>query len=324
VTGATGYVGRVLVDRLLSAGATVRALVREPLAALPATVERAVGDLARPGDLDVHFHGVDAVVHCAAEQHAPSRARHRVVNVAGTRAVLEAAATAGVFRVVHLSSIAVYPRKDGPVVVTPDEPLDPFPELRDDYAWSKIGAERWVALHGRGGRLEVVTLRLGIVYGRGRDYVARVWRRLGGPFVAIAGTPRMRVPLVHVDDVVEAVGRALEARRRIGSALHVVGPDAPTQAAYLARRATIRGERMRPIYVPIGLAAALARRRAWHDALRAPGATSRLYALAWTVQETRYDLHETERVLGWTPRITIEDGLDERTAGVPAPVAAAV
>jgi nucleoside-diphosphate-sugar epimerase len=224
--------------------------------------------------------------------------------------------------VVHLSTVAVYPRKDGPAVVTPDQSLDPFPELRDDYAWSKIGAERWATLYQRAGRLDVTTLRLGIVYGRGCDYVARVWRRLG-PLTVVAGSPRMLVPLVHVDDVVEAVWRALDRRGAVGSALHVVGPDAPTQATYLARRAEARREPTRIVYVPIGFAATLVRRRGWRTALRAPAGPSRLYALAWAVQEARYDLGATARALGWTPRIGIDEGLGERAARTPAPVAAA-
>src|SRR5688572_344553 len=235
VTGATGYVGTTLVARLVAAGANVRALVRDPRAPLPAGVERAVADLTHPCSLDGALRNVDVLVHAAVEQRSPSRARHRVVNVDGTRALLDAAAAAGVRRVVHLSTIAVYPRRQGGVPVSPDDALDPFPELRDDYAWSKIGAEGWVALQRRAGAFDAVTLRLGIVYGCGRDFVARVWRRLAGPVAVIAGSRRMLLPLVHVDDVAEAVWRVAEARRVASPVLHVVGPETPTQATYLAR-----------------------------------------------------------------------------------------
>src|SRR4029450_8288876 len=54
---------------------------------------------------------------------------------------------AHVRRVVHLSTVAVYGRKGDEQVVRPADGYDPFPELRGDYAWSKIGAERWVDLY---------------------------------------------------------------------------------------------------------------------------------------------------------------------------------
>jgi nucleoside-diphosphate-sugar epimerase len=309
VTGATGYVGRSVVARCLAAGATVRALVRDPQAALPAGVERVTIDLAAPAGLDAQLGGADVVVHCAAEQRSPSRARHQLVNVGGTRAVLEAAVAAGVRRVIHLSSIAVYSRREPGAIVSPDDPVDPFPELREPYAWSKIGAESWVALHRRASALDVVTLRLGIVYGRERDVVARVSRRLAGPLAVVAGSPGMLLPLVHVDDVAEAVWRVAEARRVATPTLHVVGPETPTQRSYLARRAAHRRERMLALYVPLGLARALAARRAWADALARPSRASRATALAWCAQHVRYDMGPTERTLGWMPRITIDDGL---------------
>jgi nucleoside-diphosphate-sugar epimerase len=309
VTGGTGYVGGAFVARCLAAGASVRVLVRDPQAALPDGVERATIDLAQPTALERHLHGVDVLVHCAAEQRSPSRARHRLVNVGGTRALVEAAIAAGVRRVVHLSSIAVYPRREPGAVVSPDDPIDPFPELREPYAWSKIGAERWVALHRRASALDAVTLRLGIVYGRGRDFVARVSRRLGGPLVVVAGTPGMLLPLVHVDDVAEAVWRVAEARRLPASTLHVVGPETPTQRSYLARRAAQRGERVLPIYVPLAVARGLARGRAWRHALARPRRASRATAFAWCAQHVRYDMRPTERALGWAPRIGIDDGL---------------
>src|SRR6476661_4884846 len=62
VTGATGRVGRVLIDRLLDAGVPVRALTREPAAAsLPTAVEVVSGDLTAPESLDAGFQGVRAV-----------------------------------------------------------------------------------------------------------------------------------------------------------------------------------------------------------------------------------------------------------------------
>jgi 2-alkyl-3-oxoalkanoate reductase len=321
VTGATGYVGRVLVDRLLASGASVRALVRDPNATLPTGVERAVADLAAPDDLERTLQNVDVLVHAAVDQRAPSRARHRIVNVQGTHALLDAAAKAGVRRVVHLSTIAVYPRREGGLPVSPDDALDPFPELRDDYAWSKIAAEGWVALHRRGGR-DTVTLRLGIVYGRGRDFVARVWRRLAGPVAVIAGSRRMLLPLVHVDDVAEAVWRVADARRVPQPVLHVVGPEQPTQASYLARRAAYR-DRLVPIYVSLAAFRRLTERRAWAQALRRAGGSSRAYALAWTAQQARYDMRATERALGWLPRIGLDDGLRGPAASDAVAIAAA-
>jgi len=323
VTGATGYCGRAIVHRLLAEGHAVRALVRDPDAALAPGAEGAVADLTRPRGLDALVAGSDAVVHCAAEQRSPSRARHRLVNVAGTQAILDAAVQAGVRRVVHLSTIAVHARAAGPAIIPADAALEPFPELRDHYAWSKIGAERWVASYDRSGLIDPVVLRLGIVYGRERDFVARIWRSLGRAGLLVAGTPRMRLPLVHVDDVAEAVLRVLHLRRPVSTPLHVVGPDAPTQAAYLARRAVHRQHGGRAIYVPLTMAVALARRRAWRAALVPPRAPSRAYALAWCQQEARYDTDATERLLRWRPAIGIEAGLAAGAAPLLHSVAAA-
>src|SRR5438270_37920 len=75
VTGATGRVGRLVVDKLLRTGASVRALTRRPeLAALPAGVEVVVGDLTVPASLDAALEGAEAVflVWTAAPATAPA------------------------------------------------------------------------------------------------------------------------------------------------------------------------------------------------------------------------------------------------------------
>jgi uncharacterized protein YbjT (DUF2867 family) len=94
VTGATGSVGRLVVDELLAAGATVRALTVDPArAALPAEAEVVVGSLARPSTLPVALKGVSAV-------YLASMART-------VRRFCELASEAGVPRVVALSGSSV-------------------------------------------------------------------------------------------------------------------------------------------------------------------------------------------------------------------------
>jgi 2-alkyl-3-oxoalkanoate reductase len=320
VTGATGEVGRHVTARLLAGGAAARALCRTEPHALPRDVEVARGDLTEPQTLEPAVAGVDAIVHCAAHLGDGGRALHCRVNVGGTRALLAAAHRAHVSRVVHLSTVAVYGRKGDGQVVRPADGHDPFPELRDDYAWSKIGAERWVDLYRVHCGLEAVVLRPGIVYGGRRDFVARVTRRAVGPLLVVLGSPGMLLPLVHVGDVAEAVLRALRTRSVPAEPLDLVGPGMPTQAEYLASWSAARGERVVPVYVP---AARLLRRVAGLE--RPQAARALAYRLAWATQSVRYDGGPLARALGWCPSMDLSQGLARRpgAAAVAKPAATA-
>ena len=319
VTGATGDVGRQVTARLLADGVAVRALCRSESHALPSEVEVARGDLTAPQTLEAALAGADAVVHCAAHLGGGGRALHCRVNVAGTRALLAAAQRTRVGRVVHLSTVAVYGRKGDGQLVRPADGYDPFPELRDDYAWSKIGAERWVHLYRFHGGLDAVVLRPGIVYGGRRDFVARVARRGVGPLLVVLGSAGMLLPLVHVRDVAEAVLRALRCRSAPAGPLDLVGPGMPTQAEYLARRNAACGARVVPVYLP---AARLLRRVAGLQGPRVARALA--YRLAWATQSVRYDTGPLGRALGWCPSIDPSQGLVARPTPAPAARGAAV
>jgi len=119
-----------------------------------------------------------------------------------------------------------------------------------------------------------------------------------------------------------AVWRVADARRVAQPVLHVVGPEQPTQASYLARRAAYR-DKLVPVYVSLAAFRRLTERRAWATALRDPRGGSRAYALAWTAQQTRYDMRPTERALGWLPRIGLDDGLRGPAASAAVTIAAA-
>jgi len=305
VTGATGDVGREVTARLLEDGLAVRALCRAAPDGLPLGVEVASGTLESPAQLAAATRGVDAVVHCAAHLGNGGRTVHRHVNVTGTRAVLAAAQDAGVRRVVHLSSVAVYGRKDDGQTVSPADGYDPCPALRCDYAWSKIAAERWVDLYRAEGVLDPVVLRPGIVYGGRRNFLARVARRGPRGLLLVLGSPTMLLPLVHVRDVAEAVVRTLRLARAPAAPLDLVGPRPPTQAEWLARHCATGDERLVPLYLPVA--------RMLRALTALPAAASALaYRLAWATQSVRYDDAAVTRALGWRPGIHIDQGLAPR------------
>jgi nucleoside-diphosphate-sugar epimerase len=316
VTGATGDVGRHVTERLLADGMVVRALCRSVPDGLPRAVEVVHGDLTAPETLDPAAADVDAVVHCAAHLGGGGRELHRRVNVAGTVALLAAAQHARVGRLVHVSTVAVYGRKGDGQFVRSGDGYDPFPELRDDYAWSKIAAERWVRLYRDHGGLDALVLRPGIIYGGRRDFVARVARRGVGPLLVVLGSPGMLLPLVHVHDVAEAVLRALRISSAPPEPLDLVCPDMPTQAEYLRRRSAARDERVVPLYVR---AAGLLRRIAAVESARTARALA--YRLAWATQSVRYDVGPLARALGWCPCIDLPRGLAPRLVQAPGVLA---
>jgi dihydroflavonol-4-reductase len=145
VTGATGYLGSVLVDLLVRRSRPVRALVRDPGRAaelLPAGVELVAGDLDSD-DLAKAVDGCAAVLHLAGTVGGtPEQVRH--ANLEGTRAILAAARKAGVPRFVQTSSSAAVMDATGLVA---EEPVGPA-ALSDPYSASKAEADALVLAAG--------------------------------------------------------------------------------------------------------------------------------------------------------------------------------
>jgi dihydroflavonol-4-reductase len=142
ITGATGYLGSVVVDLAVRTGHEVRALVRDPRRAegvLPPGVDVAVGDLADRASLERAARGCHGVLHVAGSV-GGSPEETRRVNVDGTAAVLAAATAAGVSRFVLTSSSAAVIDPDGLVA---EEPAGP-PAATDPYSLSKSVAEELV------------------------------------------------------------------------------------------------------------------------------------------------------------------------------------
>jgi dihydroflavonol-4-reductase len=130
VTGATGHVGNVLVRELLARRNNVRALIlpgekRESIEELP--IEKVEGNVLDPASLERAMQGVEIVYHLAGiiSIVPGAEARMRKVNVEGVRNVARAALTAGVRRMVHVSSIHAFKRLPLGSIVDEEAPLAP-------------------------------------------------------------------------------------------------------------------------------------------------------------------------------------------------------
>lgn len=213
VTGATGFIGRTLCSQLLQRGHEVRALVREPGASgrvLPRDVEAAKGDLTDEGSLRAAASGCEGVVHLAAwyslGQH--DDARMETLNDRALGSVLDAAALAGVRRVVHTSSFGVYGNTHGR---TEHEGAYDAPSVEAlSYTRSKRAGHLRALAAAQAGQ-DVVIAVPGSVFGPGdRSIIGRLLGLLRRGLLPIAFYPDSRMGFVHVEDVADGLVRALE------------------------------------------------------------------------------------------------------------------
>lgn len=213
VTGATGFIGSRVVRCLVGRGHAVRCLVHRPEKAAALTsldVELVRGEINDRGVLCAAMADVDWLIHLAAhyEFWSPHPRDYRAVNVEGTRAVLETALEAGVSKVVHMSTFAVYGE---PATEPVAEQSAAGPRRFSRYAESKHEADElaWELRRRRG--LPLVVVYPGAVVGESDpkaagEYVrALVEHRLPARILEDAV-----FPFVYVGDVAEVVVRAAE------------------------------------------------------------------------------------------------------------------
>ena len=207
LTGASGFIGRHLAERLAREGHRVRCLVRpsSPVEHLKEMgVELVVGDVQDSEALREGMRGCDWLFHLANlyEMWLPEPGLFQAVNVEGTRMVFEAARQSGVGRVVYVSTAAVYGK---PEEVPFREEATHGKELFSAYARTKAEGER-IAWEFCARGMAISVLYPGIVLGKGDDkasgkYIAGILGRRV-PSTIFNGS---RAVYVHVADVVDAV-----------------------------------------------------------------------------------------------------------------------
>jgi predicted dehydrogenase/nucleoside-diphosphate-sugar epimerase len=305
VTGAGGFLGGRLLHRLAGSGDPVRAFVRRPPAEpLPPNVTAVSGDLGDPEAVRRALDGIETVYHVGSAMRG-GRADFERGTVWGTRNVVDAALAEGVGQVVHISSLGILDYsvlRDG-ATVDESAALEPRPNERGHYAWAKLEAERIVsdAVASRG--LSAVILRPGQIVGPGSESVSPYGAiGLGGLWVVV-GRGRLRLPLVHVEDVVDAMVAATGRHDLKGRVFHLVAPETVSQRAYL-RALEPHLEGVRVLYVPRAfLSAAALLAEGVGALLRRPLPLTRYRLTA--VRDLEFDCAAAARDLEWACRPTL-------------------
>ena len=292
VTGGGGFVGSNLVRRLLENGHDVRVLDNFSTGNrrnVVDEIEIVEGELRSYERVHNATRGVEVVFHQGALPSVPRSVQDPLttgaVNVEGTLNVLLAARDEGVRRVVFASSSSVY----GNTGALPRVESQ-FPDPISPYAVSKLAAERYCVSFARVYGLETVTLRYFNVFGPRQDptsqYAAVVPRFIAaidaGEAVPIYGDGEQSRDFTYVDNVVEA---------------NVLAADAPEASGAVLNVATGRSKSVNGLAETIG------------EVLGKSVAREYLPDRPGDVRDSWADVTEAKRVLGWEPRVGLEEGL---------------
>jgi UDP-glucose 4-epimerase len=294
VTGGLGYIGSYVVHDLVDRGWKVRVLdnryrcdpeTARRVAALEG-VEIMEGDVRYAHMVENAMRGIEAVVHLAAvcmNKSIADPTESLDVNLMGTQNVLDAAARAGVRRIIYASSASVYGDPTS-LPMREDDKLAPI----TPYCVAKLAGEQMLDFYARRANLSWLALRFFNVYGPGQPtdayytsvVVTFLNRLAAGEAPVIDGRGDQTMDFVHVADVARAVGMALDSEAT-ATALNV-GTGEQTSIADLAELLVrSSGSDVSPIYRPREVL--VTRRQAAIDRI--------------------------ESVLGWRPQVTIEEGI---------------
>jgi dTDP-glucose 4,6-dehydratase len=298
VTGGAGFIGSHLVDRLLSEDFEVTILddfSSGQMQNISANINSEEFHLARGDVRDASIvkkviADVDAVFHEAALVDVQLSIQNPIlfndVNIVGTLNLLKASLDSDVKRFVFASSAAVYgdskPARKSEN--TPCEPISP-------YAVSKLAAENYVKVFNELYGLETVSLRYFNVYGprqfAGSSYnaviTAFISRVLNGQPPVIHGDGKQTRDFVHVDDVVSANMLALKNKNAVGE-VFVIANGTAISVYELAKRLQkiTNTERLKPIFAEPRVG---------------------------DIKHCSADISKAEKLLGFRPKIRLEDGL---------------
>jgi nucleoside-diphosphate-sugar epimerase len=320
VTGAGGFLGKRVVERLLAHGhGEIRGLLRniakgqgllEIAEAYPdAELELVSGNLKSSADCARVVKDVDIVIHLAAAMKGGA-ADMFMDSVVGSRNLLDAIRLNPRTRVVLVSSFGVYGTAESPRNAVLDEsfPLERHPEKRDVYSYTKLRQEQLFWEYREKYNIDLVVCRPGVIYGPGGGHFSsRIGLNLFGLFLHIGGSNRL--PLSYVDNCAEAIVTAALSPDSSGQAYNIHDDEIPTCRRYL-REYKKNVRKVRSLYMPYLAVMAMSKCVEWYHAYskgQLPAVFTRYKSKsAWGGNRfTNAKL----RSLGWTQLVSTAEGM---------------
>ncbi len=319
LTGANGFLGRAVVESLVAAGERDLRLFLRPASPRPQRegIEVVEGTLLRIADIERALDGVQFVYHLAAAKNGAVSDifLHTVV---GTKNLLEACIRRPEPPALLLvSSMSVYASASLPRGAKIDEqsPTETNPELRDAYAFSKARQETLFHEYCERHRLRGVVARPGVIYGPGGvPLPSRVGLTLPGIVLHLGGDNQL--PLTYVENCADALARIGQSPHALGQIYNIVDDDLPSCRQYLGRYHR-EARSVRSLALPWPATLVLShlneiyskRSKGQLPAILTPYKSRALWS------GNRFDNRKLKS-LGWTPRISTEEGLRRTFASI--------
>ncbi|MEO6057933.1 MAG: NAD(P)-dependent oxidoreductase [Gemmatimonadales bacterium] len=314
VTGGTGFIGSHLAEAGRQRGADVVVLGLTDRPEEQANAERLtnLGVEIVPGSItdaalcERAARGATHVFHLAVAMREGGKSDEffETVNLDGTRRLLEAAAAGRVERFVYCGTIGIYGHR-APGITTEESPLRPG----NVYERTKVAAERLVRELAPASGVPFTILRPADVYGPRDQRLLKLFRGVNAGRFPLFGDGAGRRHMVYVDDVVSAFFAACERPAAVGEAMIVAGPRPCTLRELIeqVRQATgsDRFGRRLPA-APMLAAAAVV-----EDVCKVLGLDPPIYRrrMDFFTSDSAFDTSHARRVLGWTPKVELEEGV---------------
>jgi nucleoside-diphosphate-sugar epimerase len=317
VTGATGFLGSHIAERLVQRGDTVRALVRpssDTGLLKELGVELVSGDVEDPISLATAMDSVDILYHAAARvTDWGTWSQFKASTVDGTRNVMAAAVQSGVSRVLQVSTDGVYALSAFKGIVTEDSALERHFGWLDYYRRSKLAAERIAREHAERGHVGLTTVRPGLLFGeRDRAMFPGIVAFLKSSSAAYLGRGDNSLPYVYAGDVADACILGATSDAAIGQTYNVVSDEPVMQQQVFDTIADTAGlprpRRHMPTRLVYSIAMSMeawcvfARRRKAHPDLTR-------FAVILLAYDFREDASKLRQELGWAPKVPMAEAV---------------
>lgn len=310
VTGANGFVGKFLCNVLKSSDKSIRGIVRTlDNSTNSSKVEYvSVGDMSSEINWKEHLNGFDCIIHCAGKAHAMNEKKntnaYHLINTEATKVLAEQAVNSGVKRFIFLSTVKVNAEStdnnDQNKIFTNND----LPNPQDAYSKSKFEAEKMLWQISAKTNLEVVVVRLPLVYGYStKGNLARLIKLINSGIPLPFSSINNKRSLIGIDNLVNLLIRCIDSPFAAGKTFLISDDKDLSTPDLIKLIASSMGKKARLFPFPIFLLKFLG---------FILGKSKEINRL---VGSLRIDNSYTKKTLKWSPPLSVEEGIRRMVQG---------